>query len=562
MRRLFNLPILFMFVLSVLASPVAQAGPAESSPPPQFRAFWVDAFGPGIYTEAQIDQLVAEAKAANMNAIVAQVGRRGDCFCNRAIMPRTQAAIDPMPFDPLQSLIDKAHAQGLQVHAWVIATAIWNSVTPPLDPNHVFNTHGISQTLENNWLMLRYDGANRAGADYLLDPGHPDAADYIVKMYTSIVANYDVDGINFDRIRYPDYNLVISGTTVPSWGYNPVAVARFQAATGRTDIPAPSDPDWMQWRRDQITNIVRRVYLESYALKPHVRISADTITYGYGPQSVTGGYEGTRTYGEVLQDWRGWMQEGILDLNIPMNYKREHVTTEPGNNQQRMYMEWNEFIKDNQYNRQAAIGSAAYLNYITGTVAQVRKALEPSAAGHPSYGYVAYSYRVPDALAYAGQRTGDASRVELIRALTQPSEYDPITPPVLAAPTTVPDMPWKTQPTKGHLMGTVKTPEGTPFDQVRVDLYRHQGNTYIGSAITDGNGWFGFVDLAPGRYKVRVDPARAHGPHHLRNVTVVVGQVAVVELTPFAWGQEGHRHGPRRDGFDPLEPLAWPNGER
>ena len=561
MRRLFGISILSVFVLSLLTLPVAQASPAKDSPPPQFRAFWVDAFGPGIYTEAQIDKLVTEAKAANMNAIVAQVGRRGDCFCNRAIMPRTQAAIDPAPFDPLETLIQKAHAQGIQVHAWVIATSIWNYLTPPLDPNHVFNTHGPSKIGEENWIMLRSDGANRAGADYLLDPGHPDAADYIVKMLTSVVANYDVDGINFDRIRYPDYNLVISGTTVSSWGYNPVAVARFQAATGRTDTPAPNDPDWMQWRRDQVTNIVRRVYLESYALKPHVRVSAATITYGYGPQSVTGGYEGTRTYSEVLQDWRGWMQEGILDLNIPMNYKREHFVTEP-NNQQRMYQEWNEFTKDNQYNRQAAIGSAAYLNYITGTVTQVRKALEPSAAGNPSYGYAAYSYRVPDALANAGQRSGDASRVELIRALTQPSEYDPLTPPVFANPAPVPAMPWKTQPTKGHLMGTVKTPDGLPFDQVRVDLYLHHGNTYIGSAITNGDGWFGFVDLAPGRYKVRVDPTRAHGPHQVRNTDVEAGEVAVVELTPFPWGQEGHRHGPHHDGFDPAEPEEFPNGER
>ena len=122
--------------------------------------------------------------------------------------------------------------------------------------------------------MLRSDGANRGGLDYYLDPGHPAAADYIVSMYTSVVANYDVDGINFDRVRYPDFTL---GTNVPSWGYNPVAVARFQQATGRSDVPAATDPQWMQWRREQVTGIVRRVYLESYALKPHVRVSADTI---------------------------------------------------------------------------------------------------------------------------------------------------------------------------------------------------------------------------------------------------------------------------------------------
>ncbi|MBA3365614.1 MAG: family 10 glycosylhydrolase [Actinobacteria bacterium] len=504
----------------------ATVGSAATAPG-EFRAYWVDAFGAGLYSEAEIDKLVAETKAANLNAIVAQVGRRGDCFCNRAIMPRTdQVGVTPAPFDPLQTLIQKAHAQGIEVHAWVITTAIWNKLTPPADASHVFNTHGPAKTGRENWIMTRYDGANRGGADYYLDPGHPDAADYIASMYTSIVENYDVDGINFDRVRYPDFNLALN---TPSWGYNPVAVARFQAATGRNDRPAPTDPQWMQWRRDQVTNIVRRVYLESFAIDPSVRVSADTITYGYGPQS-SGGWEATRTYAEVLQDWRGWMQEGILDLNIPMNYKREHFTTEP-NNQLRMYEEWNAFTKDHQYRRQTVVGSALYLNYIEGSVAQIRKALAPSAAGNTGVGWVGYSYRVPDALANANTRTGDASRQELTRALTQPSEYDSLAPPVFADPAAVPGMPWKATPTTGHLRGTVLTPEGVPFDQVRIDLYDAETDAFIASRLTDGSGWFGFVDLVPGRYKAVVDVERARG-RRVAVTTVRQGMLATVELTP------------------------------
>ncbi|MCG8349005.1 MAG: family 10 glycosylhydrolase [Chloroflexales bacterium] len=520
MRRVIGVMGVLIMLVSLLATPPAQAKTTE------FRAFWVDAFGSGIYTEAEIDQLVADAQAANVNAIVAQVGRRGDCFCNKALMPRTEAGIAPLPFDPLQTLIDKAHAADIEVHAWVIATAIWNNTTPPSDPTHVFNTNGPAASGEDNWIMLRSDGVDRGGRDYYLDPGHPDAAAYIVKMYTSIVANYDVDGINFDRIRYPDFNL---GLNVPSWGYNPVAVARFQAASGRSDVPEPTDPAWMQWRRDQVTNIVRRVYLESYALKPDVRISADTITYGYGPESQ-GGWEQTRTYAEVLQDWRGWMEEGILDLNMPMNYKREHFTTEP-NNQQRMYEEWNEFIKDHQYERQAVIGSALYLNYVEGSVAQIRKTQTPSAAGNTAHGWVGYSYRTPDAETNTGTRPGDASRAELIRALTAPSEYDPLTPPVFANAAAIPGMPWKAQATSGHIKGVVQNPDGAPFDQVRVYLYDPRHRTIVDSRLTDGSGWFGFVDLEPGRYRLVVDPTRAR-IGRIANAVVSAGHVTTVDLTP------------------------------
>jgi hypothetical protein len=315
----------------------------------------------------------------------------------------------------------------------------------------------------------------------------------------------------------------------------------------------------MQWRRDQVTNIVRRVYLESYALKPHVRISADTITYGYGPLSQ-GGWENTRTYAEVLQDWKGWMSEGILDLNMPMNYKREHFTTEP-NNQQRMYEEWNEFAKDTQYARQVAIGSAVYLNNVDGSVAQVRKALAPSTAGNASHGWVGYSYRTPDALANAGSRSGDVSRAELTRALTQPSEYDPVLPPVFAEGATVPEMTWKTHPTMGHVAGTVKAPGGGVFDQVRVDLYDAETGALLASRSTDGTGWFGFVDIAPGRYTVAVDNTRASG-QRVAAFAVEAGKVTPLALTPFKKGSEGRRPVGPVHGFDPHEPADDPNGPR
>src|SRR5262249_52317613 len=232
--------------------------------------------------------------------------------------------------------------------------------------------HGPSAAGRDNWVMLRHDGANRGANLYFFDPGHPDAADYIAGMFLSIVRNYEVDGINFDYVRYPDYN---PGPDVPAWGYNPVAVARFQALTGRSDVPDPTDPQWMDWRREQVTNIIRRVYLESARIRPWIRVSADTITYGTAPGNAAAWIE-TRPYREVLQDWRGWMQEGILDLNIPMNYRREQLATEP-NNFRRMYEEWSDFAKDHQYNRQAAVGTALYLNPIEDSITQIRKALAP-----------------------------------------------------------------------------------------------------------------------------------------------------------------------------------------
>ncbi len=506
--------------------------PALQGEDAQFRAYWVDSFGPGLYTEAEIDRLVLDTKAANMNAIIAQVVRRGDCLCNRSNMPRTEAEIDPYPFDPLQTLIEKAHAAGLEVHAWLNTTIMWAGDLAPRDPAHVFHAHGPLSRGSDNWVMLRHDGAHRGGNLYYFDLGHPDAADYIVNMFLSIVARYDIDGINFDYIRYPDYN---PGVNVPAWGYNPVAVARFAAVTGRSDVPEPTDPQWMAWRREQVTNIVRRVYIETYAIKPHVRVSADTITYGSMIEDATG-WTQTRPYLEVLQDWRGWMEEGILDLNIPMNYRREQTVTAP--DQRPMYEVWADFIKDHQYHRHAAIGTALYLNPVEANHEQIRKALSSSPAGRRSQGWVGFSYRFPDLLVNERRRPPEESRFDLARTLTLPagdylmSEYDLTRltrAPVFAAPVPVPGMPWKLQAAAGHLQGVLRTPEGTAADQVRVDLYDAATNTLVASRRTGGSGWFGFVDLKPGEYILSADAPPDRGTASAI-VAVIAGRVTPVSL--------------------------------
>ena len=481
----------------------------------QFRAFWADAFGEGIGDQAQVDSLVAATRAAHLNAIVAQVVRRGDCFCLRASVPPTDAATAPPPFDPLQALITSAHDAGIEVHAWIIATAMWNSPTPPRDPTHIFNLHGPSAEGRDNWVMTRSDGLAKMNDDWLLDPGHPDAAAWIVNTATSIVRNYDVDGINLDRIRYPDLNF---GTNVPSWGYNPTAVARFRAETGRTDPLANTDPQWTHWRRDQITAIVRRIYLETTALKPHIRVSADLITYGNGPQTL-GSFEATRPYAEQLQDWRGWLREGIIDTAMLMNYKRDTIVTEPSN-QRRMYDEWSEFAKDNQYSRSSAIGTAPYLNDIASTVSQVRRAVAPSASGNRALGWVGYSYRTPDALTNAGRRTGAVAVGELVAALTEASSYDRIGPPVFADTPAVPPMGWKTLPLFGHLRGTAVDAEGRPLAGIPVHLIDVASGVTVRSATTDGTGWYGFVDLPAATYRVTTDA--------LGMVGGVLGEAAVV----------------------------------
>lgn len=486
-----RIPVAFLSALVLITSLIIGTPTARADEPPeQWRSYWVDGFNEGIYTQEQVDELVDAALAVNANALIVQTARRYDCFCNRAVYPRTDAAIAPEPYDPLDAIIAKAHAAGLQVHAWVNVNTMWNSATAPKSADHVFNTHGPSATGRDRWLNKKHDGTEMVGNNSYVDPGHPDAVNYIVEAIQSIVSEYDVDGINLDYIRYPDGS---STTTHSDWGYNDTSVARFLAATGRSEVPEPSDPQWSDWRRDQVTNLVRKIYLGIWQVDPQVRLSNDAITYGNGPQAV-GGWEKTRTYAEVLQDWRGWQDEGIMDTVVTMNYKRDW---DPA--QEVMFDEWSDFLADNQGRRQAVNGPALYLNSIEHSVAQAEQATSPTDAGNVAAGWSGYSYAnaSQEATASSDPAVKDAERAALAEALTAPGAP-------FEQPAAVPDMPWKSKPKEGHLTGTVTARDGSPLDHARVEIKRAgKGGKIVRQ--TDGSGWFGFAHVKPGLYVIKVE---------------------------------------------------------
>ncbi|MBE1877389.1 family 10 glycosylhydrolase [Myceligenerans pegani] len=487
-------------VAPATAAPATAVGPGTavagtphdedgSTMPEQWRSVWVDAFNEGIYTPEQVQELVDEATAMNVNALIVQTARRYDCFCNRALYPRTDAAIAPAPYDPLDEIIERAHDAGIEVHAWVTVNTMWNVPDgPPSSPDHIYNTHGPGAEGRDRWIGKMADGREIVNNRVYLDPGHPDAAGYVTAAVSGIAREYDVDGINLDYIRYPDLS---STSEYSEWGYNDVAVARFQEATGRTDVPAPDDEEWSQWRRDQVTALVRRIYLTLWEIDPSLRLSMDAITYGNGPDAV-GGWTNTRTYAEVLQDWVGWLDEGIMDTAVTMNYKRDHVPA-----QEVMFDEWSEFLADNQAGRQAVNGPALYLNSIDHSVAQARQAVTPSEAGNTAAGWSGYSYANPSQEVVADPALRDAQQAALAEALTGPGG-------IFEDDAAVPDMPWKSAPDDGHVTGTLTAGRGGPVDQVTVTL-RPLGPGPAYEQVTDGSGWFGFAHVPPGRYLVWAD---------------------------------------------------------
>lgn len=247
--------------------------------------------------------------AAGGNTVVVEVARRYDAYYNSGFLDRGNDPGFEAGLDVLAEVAAGARARGLSVHAWFTAMPAWQPETAnaPEPWNWTYREHGLPAPEEQRWLTR-----NAAGewGEYL-DPGHPDVQNLVVATAAELAA-YDIDAVHVDYLRYPG----------AEWGYNPVALGRFQADTGRTDIPAPTDPQFSDWRRQQTTDIARRMREAVQQVNPAVGVSAALIAWGDGP--VNGrSFESTPAYNQVMQPWQQWMADGLVDVAMPMLYFRE-----------------------------------------------------------------------------------------------------------------------------------------------------------------------------------------------------------------------------------------------
>jgi uncharacterized lipoprotein YddW (UPF0748 family) len=506
----------------------------------EYRAFWVDTFNTSLNNHNDVLAAVNNAKAAKANALFVQVRRRGDSWYLNSLEPMGDRTPIQAGFDPLQDIIDMAHAEGIEVHAFVIMSAVWGrapNLFPPESPNHVFNLHGgfnpATNTITpgpNNWLTrtlipdgtaaITYQG-HRFGSDFWIDFGHPDAAKYTVDVINNLVRKYDIDGLHLDRIRYPEIGITgqtpSSGTSV---GYNSTSVERFQKVNNiafGSPPPAQNNPQWNQWRRDQVTNVVRRVYLNALAIKPNLKVSAALIAFG-GIGSTEASWNSAEAYWRVYQDWRAWTEEGIIDIAVPMVYKAEHTATV-----RPQYDQWENWLKGHLYNRAGMMGQGAANNAIEGTLRQTRRTLAPASGSTSLSGIIYFSMATsniavtnnPFAVSSTNPSVNTtantparnfaefASGLTTGKSVSGTAFYEPAgMTPIFSENAFIPTFPWKAAPTLGHVKGEAKDADSNPLDTKPVEI-KNLDTQATRNVTTDGGGFFGAVDLTPGSYQAR-----------------------------------------------------------
>ena len=286
---------------SQTGSPIANDTGDEAEKPAQpareYRAMWVSYlewqqfdFSSAEAFRAGAEEMMANCADLGLNTVIAQVRPFADALYPSQYFPWSHLCTgtqgqDP-GFDPLAILIETAHAQGLELEAW-------------LNPYRVqLNASLPGQLAENNPALTSPELVKQAGEGLYFDPSSEEVRQLIVDGVTEIVTNYDVDGIHFDDYFYP--------TTDASFD------AEEYAASG-TSLSLED------WRRDNVNQLVKAVYDAIQAVKPEVR-------FGISPQgNMDNNYNGQ--YSDVAL----WLSTpGYVDYILPQLYWGYGYTTSGG----------------------------------------------------------------------------------------------------------------------------------------------------------------------------------------------------------------------------------------
>jgi uncharacterized lipoprotein YddW (UPF0748 family) len=135
-----------------------------------------------------------------------------------------------------------------------------------------------------------------------------------------------------------------------------------------------------------VTAFVRDLHADLKRTKPNVKLSGALIAYGGGPGSAAE-WPLTAAYGDVFQDWYGWLANKYIDFGVVMNYDSAWNSLEQG-----WFMRWLAFEKGSGFAGRILTGVGAFMNYPEDTLAQIRLALAPSAQGNHLLGIAIYSY--------------------------------------------------------------------------------------------------------------------------------------------------------------------------
>ena len=311
-------------------APAGEPPPRSSAPPP--RGLWVLCEGSQRVLEnrPRLEMLLEDARALGITDLFVQVYRGGRAWFDSSLA-------DPEPYgstwragegtasDAFSALIERAHGQGLRVHAWVNVLSLASNADAPILRDLGPAAAAVDQKGRSilDYPLFEVPEPDRRyyrmGTPALwLDPAASGVSDRLAATFAELVERYPaLDGLHLDYIRYPDALPFSPSTRFGvglSFGFGEGSRSRFEAESG---LRAPfgsslvNGDRWDDWRRSQLTGLVRRIADAARSMRPELAGSAAVLA------------DVERGYLVDFQDWIGWLDQGLLDFAVPMLYTRD-----------------------------------------------------------------------------------------------------------------------------------------------------------------------------------------------------------------------------------------------
>jgi len=233
----------------------------------------------------QLGQALQQLKQLNFNTIYPVVWNSGYVMYPSTVAQN--AEIQPFVYrgaegqDIVADIIAQAHQHNLLVMPW-FEFGFMAPPTSELATNHP------------DWLTQEIDGDNTsitaAGEVAWLNPFHPEVQKFLTELVLEAVSNYDLDGIQFD-----------DHTSLPkTFGYDRYTLNLYRQETKQNAPADPNAPEWVRWRANKISAFMANLNKAVKQRKPNLIFSVSPNYYEFA-------------YKQQLQDWLGWVRQGIVD---------------------------------------------------------------------------------------------------------------------------------------------------------------------------------------------------------------------------------------------------------
>lgn len=261
----------------------------------------------------ELEDIIATSKKAGLNAILFQVRPASDALYKSKYFPVSeyltgvQGSELPDGFDPLAYMVERCHAEGIELHAWLnpYRVTLGSADKPNQDLSALCKGHPARENPE--WVVAYPDGK------LYFNPGIPAVRDLIVDGVREIVEGYAVDGIHFDDYFYPyPQRTELNGVSVVI----PYDDKKEYEESGCT---MPLD----DWRRDNVNKLIKQCYDAIHAIR-------DDCSFGISPFAIwrnkkedcPQGMEtnGLECYSALYADFTAWVDGGYIDYINPQIY--------------------------------------------------------------------------------------------------------------------------------------------------------------------------------------------------------------------------------------------------